>query len=66
MSKPKTYVNNTDYPPKNDWVRNFSLGIIAICIILLLALMGLMVWRYTNNNPEVYRVIVTSDITPDS
>ena len=66
MSKPKTYVNNTDYPPKNDWVRYFSLGIIAICIILLLALMGLMVWRYTNNNPEVYRVIVTSDITPDS
>jgi apolipoprotein N-acyltransferase len=67
MSKSKTYFNNTnDSSQKKDWVRNLSLGIIATCILLLLGLMSLMVWRTTNNNPEVYRVIVTSDITPDS
>lgn len=51
---------------KQDWVRKFSFIIIGICIALLLVLLGLMAWRATNNNPEVYRVIVTSEVIPDS
>ena len=62
--------NNTageqSVPNKKDWVRILSFSIIGICIILLLALLGLMAWRTTSNNPEVYRVIVTSDAIPDS
>lgn len=50
----------------NDWVRILSFAIIVLCIIMLLALLGLMVWRTTNNNPDVYRVIVTADALPDS
>lgn len=67
MCKSKTYVNNVEEPyQKKDWVRYLSLGIIAICVVLLLGLLGLMARRATNNTPQVYRVIVTSDISPDS
>lgn len=51
---------------KKDWVRILSFCIIGVCIVLLLALLGLMVWRTNNNNPNVYRVIVTPDCIADS
>ena len=53
-------------PNKKDWVRILSFGIIVTCIALLLALLCVMVWRASNNNPDVYRVIVTTDVLPDS
>lgn len=49
-----------------DYVRILSFGIIVTCIALLLALLCVMVWRASNNNPDVYRVIVTTDVLPDS
>lgn len=55
-----------DIYQKKDCVRTVSYIIIAFCIILLLGLLGIMVYRATKNNPEVYRVIATSDICPDS
>ena len=58
--------NNNDSTQRCDWVRILSFSIIAVCIVLLLGLLGIMVWRATNNNPDVYRVIVTTDIYPDS
>lgn len=67
MGKSKSNIINTDEPTqKNDGVRILSFGIIVVCILLLLGLLFVMVWRATNNNPEVYRVIVTSEISPDS
>lgn len=67
MGKSKNNQTNSNGSSQNkDWVRILSFGIIAVCVIVLFALLGLMVWRATNNNPEVYRVIVTTDITPDS
>lgn len=67
MGKSKSYITNIEEPTqKNDGVRILSFGIIVVCIVLLLALLCVMVWRATNNNPEVYRVIVTSEISPDS
>lgn len=53
-------------PNKKDWVRILSFSIIVACIALLLALLCVMVWRASNNNPDVYRVIVTTDVLPDS
>jgi len=59
--------NKSDYPNHNiDWVRILSFGIIAACVVLLLGLLGLMVWRSSNANPEVNRVILTSDVKLDS
>lgn len=49
-----------------DYVRILSFGIIVTCIALLLALLCVMVWRASNNNPDVYRVIMTTDVLPDS
>lgn len=56
----------TEDSQNKDCVRTASYIIIAFCIILLLGLLGLMAYRATRNNPEVYRVIATSDISPDS
>lgn len=66
MCKPKTKKNNEESPQKSDWVRVLSFCIIIVCITLLLGLLCLMAWRATSNNPDVYRVIVTTDINPDS
>ena len=67
MGKTNKHTPNNEIPSQgNDWVRTLSFAIIVVCIALLLALLGLMVWRATKNNPDVYRVIVTSDISPDS
>lgn len=49
-----------------DYVRILSFGIIVTCIALLLALLCVMAWRASNNNPDVYRVIITTDVLPDS
>ena len=57
---------STNTSNKKDWVRILSFSIIGVCIVLLLALLGLMVWRATCNNPDVYRVIVTPDCFSDS
>lgn len=65
MGKPKVIINNDD-SPQSDWVRKLSFCIIFACIALLLGLLCLMVCRATRNNPDVYRVIVTTDIVPDS
>ena len=59
-------VGTPDTPKKKDWVRILSFSIIGVCIVLLLALLGLMVWRATNNNPDIYRVIVTHGCVTDS
>ena len=53
-------------PQKADLVRVLSFVIIAICIVLLLALLCIMVYRTMRLNPEVHRVIVTTDSLPDS
>lgn len=67
MGKSKEYiVLSDDTPKKNDWVRIWSFVIIGTCIAILLALLGLMAWRATNNNPDITRVIITTDILPDS
>ena len=66
MSKSKTIIINEDSSQQKDWVRHLSFIIIAVCIGLLLFLLGLMVWRSTNNNPVVYRVMVTTDTSLDS
>lgn len=66
MSKSKTIIVNDNSSQQKDWVRNLSFIIIAVCIGLLLFLLSLMVWRSTNNNPVVYRVIVTTDTSLDS
>lgn len=49
-----------------DWVRMLSLGIIALCVIILLALLGTMAWKASIDNPKVFRVVVTTDKLPDS
>lgn len=64
--KPPVDAFSEDIHQKKDCVRTVSYIIIAFCIILLLGLLGLMACRATKNNPEVYRVIATSDISPDS
>lgn len=61
-----TTTGGQSVPNKKDWVRVSSFWIIGVCITMLLALLGLMAWRATTNNPEVYRVIVTSYSMPDS
>lgn len=67
MAKAKNKTTNEQVSPnKKDKVRVASFWIIGICIAMLLLLLGLMAWRATNNNPEVYRVIVTSEAVPDS
>lgn len=53
-------------PNKKDPVRIASFWIIGVCIAMLLVLLGLMAWKATINNPDVYRVIVTADSIPDS
>lgn len=63
---------NTDKTKKGnrsqdrDWVRTLSLGIIALCVIMLLALLGTMAWKASKDNPKVFRVVVTTDKLPDS
>ena len=64
-SKPKIVIVD-DSTQKNDWVRILSFVIIALCILLLIGLLGVMAWRSTNNNPDLYRVIVTTNTFPDS
>lgn len=64
--KPPIDTFSEDIHQKKDCVRTVSYIIIAFCIMLLLGLLGLMACRATKNNPEVYRVIATSDISPDS
>lgn len=64
--KPPVDTFTEDIHQNKDCVRTVSYIIIAVCIILLLGLLGLMAFRATKNNPEVYRVIATSDICPDS
>ena len=49
-----------------DYVRILSFCIIGTCSALLLALLWVMVWRASNNNPDVHRVIITTDVLPDS
>lgn len=66
MGESKSNKINNDFSQKSDWVRIISFGIIVTCIIMLFALLGLMAWRATKNNPEVYRVIVTTDAQFDS
>ena len=67
MRKRKTNKpNSNDSTQKSDWVKTLSLGIIAVCVIMLLVLVGSMAWKATRNNPVVYRVIVTTDKMPDS
>jgi polyhydroxyalkanoate synthesis regulator phasin len=67
MCKSKTQKNKSGgVSQKKDVVRTLSFVIIGVCIFLLLGLLGLMVWRATNNNPVIYRVIVTTDNLPDS
>lgn len=67
MGKSKEFVLTNDDAPKNkDSVRTWSFIIIGACIALLVGLLGLMVWRASNNNPEINRVIITTDILPDS
>lgn len=62
----KTTEGSSTSQQKRNWVRILSFCIIGTCIFLLLALLGLMAWRATNNNPDVYRVIVTPSSMPDS
>ena len=64
--KPSVDTFTEDIHQNKDCVRTVSYIIIAFCIMLLLGLLGLMACRATKNNPEVYRVIATSDISPDS
>ena len=67
MSKSTSYrPNDGESSQKKDWVRIISFGIIGLCVIMLFGLLGTMVWRATNNNPDIYRVIITTDSYPDS
>ena len=62
----KTKVKKDNSSCKKDRVRSLSFVIIAICIAMLLGLLLMMAYRATHNNPEVYRVIVSTDMLPDS
>lgn len=57
---------NNNSSSGKDYVRILSFGIIVACIALLLALLCVMAWRASNNNPDVHRVIITTDVLPDS
>lgn len=67
MTRPETDSIKNNIPAKGkDWVRILSYGMIVLCFLALLGLLGVMVWRVTNDQPEVYRVVVATDGAPDS